>query len=310
MNRGRLAGMLVVVAVVLGVVLITRIDGVRVAGTAIPVPGAGAPNVGDCLIGVSGSLTVPLRAAFPPSSMAVASVGEPSVSYSDCTGEHVGEVVAFRLSPESAGESSGESDTEWCQQVGAGYQSMTTWRFYGASGGLWQPSTNQRFVAILSAPAEKSWGACAVLAPGLELYSGSYVRSMADLPAPAPFGLCRSGDGADRWVSCTSPHRVQEFGTAVSAGMSSREAVEACRSLIQEMTGLRDVNGGGVLRIQVVGGGSPAGGRGSGVTAASDGSGIAPSDDAAAGRCRLSVVGPKQLDGTLIGIGNHELPLS
>ena len=57
------------------------------------------------------------------------------------------------------------------------------------------------------------------------------------------------------------------------------------------MTGLPDVNAGGVLRIQVVGGGAEAGGG-------------------ERGRCQLIAVGPNRLIGTLIGIGTGTLPLA
>ena len=79
MTRERLAGVLLLVAVVLGSVLFARIDGRRVAGVATAVPRATAPSVGDCVVGVAGPLTVPTQAAFPPSSLSVASVGETSV---------------------------------------------------------------------------------------------------------------------------------------------------------------------------------------------------------------------------------------
>jgi hypothetical protein len=140
-----------------------------------------------------------------------------------------------------------------------------------------------------------------VLAPGLELYPGSFVESMSGQQAPPPFGLCRSGDHADRWVSCSSPHRVQEFGVAVEAGMSSREAVAACGELIKAMSGMPDVNAGGLLKVQVVGGNTEAGGG--------DFGDADLDPDSTFGRCRLIVVGPHQLTGTLLGIGANELPL-
>lgn len=301
MSTRRVGGVLLLITAVIGSLLVARVGGVRVAGSAVPVPGAGAPSVGDCVAEVTGPLTIPSQGAFPPPSMFVASLGEASVSFSDCVDEHVGEVVAYRRSPApAAGATTGESDTEWCRNVAAGYQANTIWRFRGASGDDWQPATNQRFVAILSAAIEVPWVACAVLSPGLELYGGSYVESLSGRPAPAPFGLCRSGENPDRWVSCISPHRVQEFGVALQSGMSPRSAIADCAELIQEMTGLQDVNAGGVLRVQVVGGGS--GDFGGSTESGTD-------EEADVGRCRLSVVAPHQLNGTLLGIGTHQLPL-
>ncbi len=293
----RVDGVLLLIAVVVGLLLIARIDGVRVAGKAVAVPGAGVPQVGDCLREVTGSLADSLRGSLPSSS--VTSVGETSVRFSDCGEQHVGEVVAFRLTPpRSGGPGTPESDSLWCRKVAQGYRSPAK-GLPVASGDLWNQATNFRFVAILSAPAEYSWAACALLAPGLELYSGSYVESMAGHPAPAPFGRCRSGDDNDRWVSCDASHRVQEFGVAVQAGMSPPGAVAECKELVQAITGMPDVNAGGVLKIQVVGGHSADGDVGD------------PDADAvpAHGRCRLIAVGAHQLFGTLIGIGTGPLPL-
>jgi hypothetical protein len=326
----RVAGVVLLLAVVLASLVISRIGGVRVGGTAVAAPGATVPAVGDCLGDVTGPLTIPSLGAFPPSPSSVASVGETSVTFTDCGGQHVGEVVAYRSVPGPGEGAAGTpvSDGEWCREVAAGYRSHSIWRFRSASEGLWEPSTGQRFVAILSAPVQRSWAACAVVSPGLESYVGSFVQSLADQPAPAPFGHCRSDDPIDRWVSCTSPHRVQEFGTAVTGGMSPRAAIEACRSLIEQMTGLRDVNAGGVLRVVVVGGGLVADGGADGSAAGDSGGGVgggdfgaddsgggfggadARGDESELGRCRLGAVAPNQLVGTLIGIGNGPLPLA
>ena len=85
-----------------------------------------------------------------------------------------------------------DSDTQWCGDIADGYRLRATSLYWAAAGRLWEPATNQRFVAILGASPD-SWAVCAVLAPGLELYSGSLVQSLAGQPAPAPFGQCRSG---------------------------------------------------------------------------------------------------------------------
>ena len=152
------------------------------------------------------------------------------------------------------------SDTQWCQLVAGTYQEQNAAR-YGTGPGGWAPSIGPRFVAILSAPtldpAGRRWAACALLSPGLEPYSGSYLRSLAGLPAPAPFGLCQSGQPVDQWVSCVAPHRSQTFGTDVQQGVSASDRLASCRSLIERTTGMKDVTSGGVLRVEVVGG--PAG---------------------------------------------------
>jgi len=235
-----------------------------------------------------------------PAAGSMATVRESSLSYADCSGQHLGEVVAFRLGPASGGDPA--SSSTWCADVAAGYQSSGLWRFLGASGDYWTPVESHIFIAILNESGEAPWGACAVLAPGLELYSGSYVASLPGLlPAPAPFGSCRTDETSQTWTSCTSPHRVQEFGVAIEAGTSSPQAVDACGQLVQSMTGMPDVQAGGLFKIQLVSGGSTAQGGDFG------GPGLDAEDS---GRCRLIAVGPNQLHGTLIGIGMGSLPLS
>jgi hypothetical protein len=281
------------IAVLLGSLLVSRVGGVRVAGGAVAVSRAETPRVGDCVREVTGSLAVASRGGFPPLPLSVVSVGETSVSFSNCSDQHVGEVAAFRRTPPapSGGVVTGGSDTDWCGDVAEGYRDRTIWRFRDASGRHWDPVTNQRFVAILGSSSEYSWAVCAALAPGLELYSGSYLDVPAGRPAPPPFGLCRSGGNPDRRISCTSPHRVQQFGIAVQASISPPVAIDECARLVQAMTGLPDVTAGGVLRVEVVGGGAAASGGDR-------------------GRCESIALGPNRLIGTLIGIGTGTLPLA
>ena len=294
MGSRRLGGVVLLIAVLLGSVLVSRVGGVRVTGSAVAAPRAGAPQVGDCLREVTGPLAIQARSGFPPLPLSVVSVGDSSVSFSDCSDQHQGEVVAFRLTPQRNGGvvTADDSDTQWCSDIAVGNRLRATSLYWAASGRLWEPATNQRFVAILGASPE-SWAVCAVLAPGLELYSGSLVQSLAGHRPPAPFGQCRSGGKPDRRVSCISPHRIQEFGSAVQSSLPDPGAEDDCVTLVQAMTGLPDVKAGGVLRIQVVGGG-----------------GSAAAGGGERGRCQLIAVGSNLLIGTLIGIGTGTLPLA
>jgi hypothetical protein len=74
--------------------------------------------------------------------------------------------------------------------------------------------------------------------------------------------------------------------------------------LIKAMTGMPDVNAGGLLKVQVVGGSS------AGDLDGGDFGGAGWDAGAQFGRCRLIAVGPNQLNGTLIGIGDARLPLA
>jgi hypothetical protein len=263
--------------------------------------------------------------------VSVATIGESAATFAPCSDLHVGEVVAYlslastsvttahsaptpgagapsgggAADPTASAAASAVSDGQWCQMVAGTYRDQTSARYGNGSDGLWRPSIGQRFVAILSAPtldpAGPRWAACALMSPGLELYSGSYVRSLANLPAPAPFGLCRAGEQADQWVSCSAPHRIQDFGTTVKQGVSADKALASCRFLIQRMTRMQDITNGGLLRVDMLN--FPVG-TGNGGSFGTD-----PAGGSTVSTCRLSVVGSGQLVGTLIGIGDHPLPM-
>jgi hypothetical protein len=327
----RVAGVLLLAVAVLAAVVIGRIGGVDAAGTAVAPPGLIPPVVGQCLtqidglpdaVGAGASVAVPaqgdpasgdprlgdLGSDDPALSAPAPTVDETSVRFSDCTGEHVGEVVGYRRMPTQSGGPagraaalagtavSGSSDSQWCGQVAVDYQGNAIFRYRDAAAGLWVPSTGQRFVTILGTPTgdvlQTRWAACAVVSPNLEAYSGLYMGSLAGGAAPAPFGTCRS-DVDDAGVSCDDPHRSQVFGVAAAPGTPTRDAVAACRSLISLMTRMDDVTAGGRTVTEVVGGLTKESGEPIGYAS-----------------CRLAIVGDAHLVGTLIGIADRPLPVS
>ena len=174
--------------------------------------------------------------------------------------------------------------------------------------GLWKPSTGQRFITVHSRPnvdpAEPSWAACVLVAPNIEQYSGSNVRSLAEELPLSPFGLCLAGAANQRWVSCADRHQTQEFGEGTGAPMTVREAVQACRSLVARMTGMSDITAGGRLLLEVVGGSAKGAG---GETA--DGTLNPRHSSAGSASCRLSMIGEARLVASLIGVGDNALPL-
>lgn len=296
----RWGGVVLLVVAMLGALIITRLDGVRVAGTATVPPGAGAPSVGECAVRFTEpSATTPVPASPDPGAdkEAAPQVGEvpaSGVRFGACTGEHIGEVVAYRTMPQRAlTEADRAADVRWCRSIASDYQAHARWRVRDAASGIWTPSTGQQFTAVLSDVLSESdqprWSACMVGAFGHEPYAGSYLQSFAVGAPPAPFGRCQMNGARAREVSCTTPHDAQEFGVGSGAPMPAREAVAACRELISEMTGLAEVTADGVLRTEVVGGGARS---------------------AEPVRCRVSVVGPARLTATLIGVGGGPLPLS
>lgn len=290
----RAAGILTVVLALVCAVALSRIGGNRTAGIAAAPRGATLPSVGDCLE----SLTDPLSApAIVDGSFEVNSYDEASVTFSHCTGPHIGEIVAFLMTPgapaaidlPTVGSGGAPDSAMWCRLIADQYAGATMWRFRTNDDSGWEPSTGQRFIAVGGAitgdPAGSRWATCAVVAAGLEPYEGSYLRSWADDAAPPPFGRCRSGWAVDNWVSCTAPHRTQEFGTRPEAAAADRTGLAGCRSLIEVMTGMSDVTRGGALEVDV-------------------------STENSTSSCRLSVTGDRPLVGTLVGIGDRPLPTS
>lgn len=279
----RAVGIVLLAIVLVAAVAGSRLGGLRVAGVASPIPGFGAPAVGECVAAVSG----PVSVGLPMGSIRVTTVGETGTRFSDCLDAHIGEVVAFRSVTESPAETL--TNDRWCGRVATEYQSQALRRAGYASGDQWTPIEGPRFMLIVSAlPGVQAyrWAACALTSPGFETYAGSFVRSVPDGQAPAPFGVCRLTEDAMSWASCSHPHRVQEFGTASTP--PTPDTGRSCMKLIAAMTTMPDITAGGLLLPEVV-----------------------QSTDSQEGTtfsCRLSVLGGRSLGGTLVGLGNGELP--
>lgn len=160
------------------------------------------------------------------------------------------------------------------------YREHLRWQV-SAAAGAWAPVEVQRFLAVVGGSEPAGWAVCAVVAPGFEPYRGSYLDSMADRAAPAPFGFCRSTDAPDQRVSCGDPHDEQVFATAPAG---STPTPDSCRDLVERLTAMRDPTGDGRLAVGV------------------DGSGD--------GACRVRVVGAQRLTATLLGRGDAPLPLA
>ncbi|MET0862851.1 MAG: hypothetical protein ABWZ98_00815 [Nakamurella sp.] len=305
----RLTGVGLLVGVVVCALVVSGVQGVRVAGIPSAPPGLREPSVGDCLLTVSDSAGLvphPGRPVLQP----VSGVSQDAAIFGRCSpAGQLGEVVGYQQYP-SQSVAAG-ADIAWCQQVSEDYRGHQQWRYKEAAGGLWEPLTGQRFLTVQGRPSadqqEPRWAACVLLAPNLEIYTGSFLRSLAEDPAPSPFGVCMDGGETQRWVSCDIGHRTQEFGTGTGQPMTARDAVAACQTLISRMTGMPDITASGLLRVEVIGG-WPDG------TGAADDGGTSQPDrpiggSAGPGSCRLSILGEQRLFGTLIGIGSGTLPV-
>ena len=275
----RLLGVALVLIVALGLPSVVRWNNRPIVGAAVVARTVVVPGVGDCV----GALTGPTPPLLPlVFGISAAVVDETATVFSTCVGTHVGEVVAFRREVPGASDHARSSAAgKWCTDVAAGYREHLRWQVAPVAAGVWSPAVVQRYLAVLSAPGPDRWAVCAVLAPGLEWYRGSYLRSMADAPAPAPFGSCRSGELPDRRVSCETPHGQQVFGTVMAGATPT---MQSCRDLVARLTAMADPTGGGRLEVGLADLGSVA-------------------------TCRVRVVGPQRLTGTLLGLGDAPLPL-
>lgn len=279
--RRRLLGLGLVLLVAVVVPAAARWDGLRTAGSAVVARTAVVPAVGDCVAALTGP-TPPRQPLVYGISAAV--VDEQAVIFAPCVGAHVGEVVASRRDADGVAGGAREragAAARWCTDVAVGYREHLRWQVAAVAAGVWSPAAAHRFVAVVSGSGADRWAVCAVLAPGLERYQGSYVRSMADLPAPAPFGSCRSAEVPDRRVSCQIPHGQQVFGTVQPGATPS---TDSCRALVGQLTAMSDPTGAGRLEV-----------------------GVADLDSVAT--CRVRVVGPQRLTGTLLGLGDRPLPI-
>jgi hypothetical protein len=306
MTERQRAGIGLLVVTVLAALVVARLGGARVAGTATMTPGVKAPVVGECLVSlIDKAIATP--AVGRPASQPVSGVSEDKVRFAECTSApRIGEVVGLQRYPHQS--SPVEADIAWCQRVSDDHWAHENYRYREAAAGLWKPSTGQRFVTVHSRPnvdlMEPRWAACVLVAPNVEQYSGSYVRSLADAPAPSPFGLCLAGTANERWVSCADRHRTQELGEGTGAPMTARDAIETCRSLVARMTRMPDITAEGRLLLEVVGGSTDGTG---GATA--NGTLNPRHSSAGSASCRLTVIGEARLVGTLIGVGEDALPI-
>ena len=306
MTERRWAGVALLVVTVSAALVIGSLDGARVAGTATMTRGVTAPAVGDCLVSLSDT-SVAAGAVGRPASQPVTGVSEDRVRFGVCSStSRIGEVVGYQRYPRQS--SNIEADIAWCQRISDDHRTLENDRYREVVAGLWKPSTGRRFLMLHSRPHadpwEPSWAACVLVAPNVEQYSGSSVRSLAEAPAPAPFGLCLAGTANERWVSCADRHRTQEFGEGTGAPMTVREAVHSCRSLVARMTGMPDITAGGRLLLEVVGGSADGAG---GETA--DGTLNPRHSSTGSASCRLSMIGEARLVASLIGVGDDALPI-
>lgn len=290
-------GAAVVAAVLLSALVLPGIAGTRLTGAAQRAPIPGPPSVGFCLSATPAGNGGPFDS--PKMRVLTGPVGP-------CDDANFGEVVSVQDVETFRGSSTDRMavlDPAACELPAAQYLGWA-----GPAPGAapaeaagWLPVALQNLVLFGPGDAQYSvgqrWISC-VLLPGLTPYPGS-VRGTEPGPAVDAFGTCRAGanNTASPHVPCSEPHVSEVVGVGSVESDQVPELVKACRELFSREARLSDPTAGGALSIWVEAGGSfgdpPQGGN----------AGSTP------GRCTVSATGGRQLDASLLGVGDGPLPL-
>lgn len=166
------------------------------------------------------------------------------------------------------------------------------WRPWNTiSSGLIGPDLRQYF-------AGQQWVAC-VAYPEFAPFSGSIRGSVRHGRSAVSYAACLpvTPGPSGELLSCASSHQTELFGwttqTAVTADPST-----SCSELAQRLTGMPDPTDGGALMVTLLDG-NDQGAVGDVATSAGLDHRLV---------CAIAVSGPRRLVGTLIGIGDNELP--
>ena len=243
-----------VVFVVLAAALVTpTLLGRRITGTAVAVPIAAAPQVGDCL----------LDSRQDPGSAGVAD-GSPTVV--PCTSRHDGEIItqtatigATAASRRGGGQvpslAACATTAYWYLGVhpldGVGQRSVSLgawWPAFAADFQMLRPGALQLRVG-------QSWSACVLMSPH-GLVTGSVAHLYGGTPRASPIALCSATSDIKLYmsVSCDQPHATEIIGWRVADQSLADEASmrQSCSELAVRMIGRTDPEANGELQIAVV----------------------------------------------------------
>ena len=239
----RLGGVLLLIAVLLGTVPISRVGGVRATGSASR---RLVPRRRGLRIVCMGDRVAGHRVAERLSTIALVGsqcgrfVGVP-FRLSD---QHQGELVAFRLTPQrNGGVVPGDSDAQWCGGIANRYRLRAISAFSAPAGGL--SARNEQCFGEIFGASPHSWrlrSALSRLGAVFGLVGGAPpagrprpIRSVPIRWRPRSAGVLHLA---------TSRPRIR---VAPSRPYSTPGADADCTALVHAMTGLPDVNAGGVL---------------------------------------------------------------
>jgi len=298
----RLAGLVVLILVVVAAAVLPGLAGRRVAGFAVAAALPDPPAVGDC-------------AASAPSRQG-GSFGEPSnldasqVSWGPCSGPIVGEVVAVQ--PSDHEPMSLEAGWEGpCFRAAAAFAGLDVTgpsvAVPGApsTGALsWEPTIGATIQRVAPGDEERragrSWLACLVTTSSGQTYRGTLAQGFGTGRIPDEYGLCWNGTDLDEAVSpipCDEVHSTQLMAVG-SAGDRSLVSEVDLAAICQEITTvlmrteLPVRSGELVTAIDVTDGGDTT------------------SDAPPTVGCFAAATGQRELNGSVIGLGDRPVPFA
>lgn len=294
---------------VLSVVVVPAMRPSRIDGAAVAEPVPGPPNVGDCALDPVESM-LSLLAGSPDQDYRY-----PSSNLQACEGPRYAEVVAVipePVEPTVTGArgawSVDDPNTDSCYRSVATY--IGTFDGAAAESVSWYPYLLVQASVSSPTPRQQAdgqhWLACLAFAGGYgaetEPYDGTLREASTTGNQRDLIGHCSAGvDGNNAYSSggCGDPHRYEMFAGAGTGEVGvDRSVLEAsCADTLAEVTGLADVTAAGRLAVTVTASdmyGNPV-----------EGPQLPASTTLS---CGLLTVGNRQLDGSLLALGDEPLP--
>ncbi len=312
--RRRSAGLVVMLVALFAVVVVisAQVHGRRVvvgAARAAPVPGP--PAVGDCL----------LDRTDDGGGWGHAGILYPALRLTPCIGARWGEVVSIFPGVLTAAASvtttdsngttvTGNPNQSRCGKdvltyLGVDADSRFGWSMLIGATAAIGPTTRQRI-------SGQSWIACVITAVnGKTATSTPYTRSVKDTLTirvlPPSFGSCSQLVVAAEFIAvpCDKGHRVEIFGVKTESPGEPRDTQAhlnaSCLQLIGWLMRDRDPTKKGLLSVRAA-----ASHQDTATGTFVEGLGV-PGDSSKA-VCFVEPVGPRQLLGTLFGLGSNPVP--
>jgi hypothetical protein len=316
----RLAGALLVIAVLAVAVVMPLLGGQRTTGTAQPVAVPRDPRMGDCLLqrpeGIGPPRGQPFRAAA--GSTSPATVSRPlGATLGSCENSAVAAEVVLTVS------AAGDIETRQRKVAETGIDCHAAALRYAGLGRFadgvrpatvtaqqaaddpvgWRMSINIRTAWVFPSPflraAGRIWAACVVAPPRDATYRGTLAEAFTTGRLPDEYGTCWNAPvvtPAVESVDCRQPHLSELLSVGViteRTRVTTEGLRESCRRLAIAAVGRQDPTDAGRLVLKT----TPARMYASGL------------DRSVNVSCYLTSAGPR-LSGTLMGLRNHPVPFA